>query len=479
MAVRALLFALLAFAGPAPALAPAADPAWVGFNDISSVAGRTPFGTAAGAAAAAGSTSTRVIVDWSWLEHAPGEYTWGILDGVYRADLARGIRPLFGITGAPRWAWPKGAVCAGEHCAYPPAPSRERAYAALLREMTRRYPEMVGIQVGNEPNLAWAWTGGVNPARYTRLLKVAYAAVKSVDPDMPVIAAGLAPVMTETRTPQTYGLRAFLEGMYANGAKGHMDGIAVHPYPYGIDLFESFRALAAVKDVAAAHDDDVPVWVTELGISTADFAAENQATVLAALADELRADRDVRGIYVHSLYSDPVNPIARERGFGVIAAGGAPKPAYCAIALTFGGSASCAFSAASRAQEARWHAQALLAAAADAARRIRGSDGSYRDVTSARLHRKDARIAARPAAGRLAPSLTADPSQIGVYPLGRDELVLCNRSAGGRSYCYGTRFGRRWEWRSGNGSVFQTAGALLNGPAARAHGRRMPPTPVR
>ena len=153
MLLRGLLVAL-ALAAPAAAASPTP---WTGFNDISGVAGAVPFDTAAATAARAGATSTRVIVDWSWIEPAPGHYAWGVVDGFYRANLAHGMRPLLGVTGAPRWAWDASARCrAGTRCAFPPGRAHENAYAAMLARLTRRYPRAVAIEIGNEPNLAWA-----------------------------------------------------------------------------------------------------------------------------------------------------------------------------------------------------------------------------------------------------------------------------------------------------------------------------------
>lgn len=463
MGLRALALIILLFT--APSAAPAADTApWTGFNDISSVAGAVPFDTAAQAAADAGATSTRVVVDWSWLEAVPGRYTWGVLDGAYWSNVDRGIRPLIGITGAPRWAWARSARCpAARHCAFPPGRAHHGDYRELLRRLTRRYPQAVAIEVGNEPNLRWAWAGGLSPARYTKLLIVAHQAIKSVNPAMPVLSGGLAPVLGDVRTPREIGLRRYLEAMYAHGAKGHMDGIAIHPYPGSIDFDKSFAALSIVKDVRSANGDSVPLWITEFGLTTSRFSADDQATALAALATALRSDPEIEGVYAHTLYDDPSNPIPDERGYGFMSRDQTPKPAYCAMARASGLTPGCAAPAPSATRAARWEAQVLLQAAADAARRVRLATGTYDGLTAAALHEQDARISRNAAVGALLPGPTADPSRIAVYPVAPDGLVLCNTSQGDRSYCIGTRWRKRWAYTSSPGRLFVTAGALLQG----------------
>src|SRR3989442_1022252 len=90
-----------------------------------------------------------------------------------------------------------------------------------------RYPQLAGIEIWNEPNMTWAWAPSPDPARYTQLLRLAYDAVKAVNPSMPVIggslAANLSPAATSASTP----IRPFLQSMYDNGARGHLDGISI------------------------------------------------------------------------------------------------------------------------------------------------------------------------------------------------------------------------------------------------------------
>jgi polysaccharide biosynthesis protein PslG len=466
MTVRGAL-AVLALALPVPGAAAAAPAPWVGFNDISSVSGAVPFDTAARAAANAGADSTRMIIDWSWIEPKNDVYAWGVVDGVYWADLARGMRPLIGITGAPRWAWDAGATCpAGAICPYPPGRKHYGDYQQMIRLLALRYPRAVAIEIGNEPNLSWAWAGGLDPARYTELVKRGYAAVKSVSPAMPVIAGGLAPVLTDTTTSDSIGLRPFLEAMYANGVKGYMDGISVHPYPRGTNFSESFAALSLVKETRSAHGDSVPLWVTEFGLTTSTFSAYTQGITIPALYRAFRADPEIRSVYVHTLYDDPANPVVAERGYGMLLRDQTPKPAYCGLALANGSPWSCPDTVAAATptslQSSRWEAQVLLQAAADAARRVHLANGSYAGLTSAALHAVDARISSEPPAGDTPPGAAADPTRVGVYAWGSDGVLLCNTSQADRSYCILTSWRKSWTYGSATGTIYAAAGATIH-----------------
>lgn len=92
-------------------------------------------------------------------------------------------------------------------------------------------------EIMNEPNLAREWGGAPDPAAYSRVLKVAYDAIKSADSNAVVISAGLAP--TGDRMPEAMGDVTFLDALCTAisgdreniaGARptGYYDAIGVH-----------------------------------------------------------------------------------------------------------------------------------------------------------------------------------------------------------------------------------------------------------
>lgn len=481
MSLRALLVGL---ALAVPASASGASTPWIGLNDISAISGATAYDTAARAAANVGANSTRIIIDWSWIERQDDVFNWGVIDRVYWSDLAQGLRPLIGITGAPRWAWDPSATCAeGAICPYPPGRSYDADYEQMIRLLTRRYPQAVAIEVGNEPNLSWAWAGGLDPVRYTELLKSAYRAVKSVDAAMPVISGGLAPVLTDRSSANSIGLRPFLQAMYDQGAKGYMDGISIHPYPWGIDFATSFEALSLVKETRTANGDSVPLWVTELGLTTSGSGAYSpyeQGVTIPALFNALRADPEIESVYVHTLLEDPGNAVPAERGYGLMESDLTPKPAYCGLAAATASTWTCPDTVAratpSGEQSRRWEAEILLQAAVDAARRVHVARGSYRALTAKDLNAVDPRISPIAAPGDAPAGAGADPSQIGVYPWETgDGVLLCNTSRADRSFCVLTFWRGLWTYGSTVGNLYAAAGATIRDAEAEAAGSRASP----
>jgi hypothetical protein len=104
-------------------------------------------------------------------------------------------------------------------------------------------------------------------AQYTTLLKAAYPAIKAVQPNSTVIAAGLSRAW-EPDSPPT-----FVSAMYAHGAKGFFDAMAMHPdvYPSGlaIDDDNGWSEVDRVHQLMVDNGDGAKkIWMTELGAPT-------------------------------------------------------------------------------------------------------------------------------------------------------------------------------------------------------------------
>jgi hypothetical protein len=136
---------------------------------------------------------------------------------------------------------------------------------------TRYKGQVAAYEIWNEPNLNYEW-GYLepDPAAYTEMLKIAYAAVKKADPDALVISGGLATTGDGSET--AYGDLAFLQGMYEAGARGSFDAFGSHPYAYGLSPDDSQadglsldRVVAQHELMAANGDGQTPIWITETG----------------------------------------------------------------------------------------------------------------------------------------------------------------------------------------------------------------------
>src|SRR4051812_48393923 len=73
------------------------------------------------------------------------------------------------------------------------------------------------VEVGNEPNLVNEWVHAPNAWEYVEMLSVAYTTIKSVNPNVIVVSAGLAPTMTTPDKPAVSDLD-FANEMLGNGA---------------------------------------------------------------------------------------------------------------------------------------------------------------------------------------------------------------------------------------------------------------------
>src|SRR5215207_5001500 len=160
-----------------------------------------------------------VRIEFRWNEAEPsskGSYDANIIARYDRAiDTARaaGAKVLVFVNGSPRWA--SGARVSMTK------PQDPADYADFMHYVATRYAGKVSAwEIWNEQNTTRFWATGPNPSEYASLLKAAYPAVKSADPNALVVFGGVS--------QNDY---TFIEGAYAAGAKGYFDVMAVHPYP--------------------------------------------------------------------------------------------------------------------------------------------------------------------------------------------------------------------------------------------------------
>jgi hypothetical protein len=117
-------------------------------------------------------------------------------------------------------------------------------------------------QIWNEANFFY-FAYPVSPHNYARLLKNSTPTIKAADPGAKVILTGLfgRPTAGAKR-----GMPAaeFLEQLYkVPGIEEDFDGIALHPY--AIDNEELEEIVEEVHEVTVANDDQVPMYITEMG----------------------------------------------------------------------------------------------------------------------------------------------------------------------------------------------------------------------
>ena len=146
-----------------------------------------------------------------------------------------------------------------------PLYAHPEAWRTFVRAVANHYKgRITHYSVWNEQNGGF-WKPHPDAAQYVTLLKIAYAEIKAIDPQATVMVGGLA-----------YWDTSYLRDMYAAGAKGYYDIIAVHPYGEGLDQNPRMeKQMIEFKNAMVEHGDQkTPIWITECG------GTSNEPTIL-------------------------------------------------------------------------------------------------------------------------------------------------------------------------------------------------------
>jgi hypothetical protein len=219
------------------------------------------------AAARAGATWIRVLISWDRVEPMPGAFDWGYVDHWINGTRARGMKVLGVIAYTPDWARLPGSD-------FTAPPADPALFASFASTVAQRYGDRVSNwEIWNEPNVPYFF-GYLEDraAPYTDLLKAAYPAIKSVQPHSTVVVAGMSRADGPDAPP------VFINEMYALGAKGSFDALAMHPYvtPTGLpaDELNGWSDVERVRQIMVDNGDaDKKIWMTEFGAPTSEPSA--------------------------------------------------------------------------------------------------------------------------------------------------------------------------------------------------------------
>ncbi len=238
----------------------------------------------------------KVQIPWKTFEGSPGQR--GYADDIINQLAGSGLNVLASIVKAPDWARPGNTDRSVEG---PPAdPQTYADYVAAFAAHNKG--KVKAIEVWNEQNLWYEWGHEpLDPGRYVDLLCRAYRAIKAVDPSISVIGGALTPTGVNDGSTAIDDV-AYLQRMYAAGAKNCMDAIGAHPSGYNNppdakfgysnpaepsfknhpsfffrDTMERYRAV-----MVANGDAGKRVWPTEFGWASSgsphpgyEYAAQN------------------------------------------------------------------------------------------------------------------------------------------------------------------------------------------------------------
>jgi len=286
-----------------------------------------------------GITSIRLDANWDWVQFGgPRSYDWTLLDAEIHSARAAKMKVDLVIVGCPAWAALPGT--SGDSA---PRPASAQQFAGWAHAVASRYAPL-GVndyEIWNEPNDTKFWQPRANPAFYTRMLKDSYRAIKRVDKSAFIIAGGLAPIPTLNGS---IGSMRFLRAMYADGAKGYFDAVALHPYcfPALPDTFESWSAWSqmsatnpSIRSVMRNHGDGrTPIWLTEFGAPSNGPKGIGQNGEAAEFRQAIAFSKKtgwIGALFVYTWQDTSTNPRANAGWFGLVNTRYQPKAAYWAV----------------------------------------------------------------------------------------------------------------------------------------------------
>jgi hypothetical protein len=308
---------------------PAPHPTF-GFNDSWTQPGAL---AQIGRATAIGAEVARYTIQWSGVEPSRDRYDWPVYDQVYANLVRHGVQPVLIVGYAPCWAQdnPRDCSLVGS-----PSGDEIDEYAEFAAAVARRYPKAFAIEVWNEPNWSHFWAPKPDPLRYSRMVRAAADAVHATGTGVPVILAGNAPLANDWENGKGMSFDGFLRRVYDEGGIGRAAAVSHHIYFGKVrDRVLTMRQqIGRLRAVMAAHGDgQLPLWITEVGLSsTEETDIDGQGPGLAQIYETLRRIENIPVVIVHRFFEgqDPLGPGIDHRG--IIAADGDPKPAYCALA---------------------------------------------------------------------------------------------------------------------------------------------------
>ncbi len=301
---------------------------------------------------AAGVSWIREELPWSIVERRPGQFDWSAIDGLFLSASRRGLHVLPLLIGSPRWAAPS-------ELALPSDPNRFGAFAARAAarygpggRFWRAHPKLDGrlapvwFELWNEPYLPAFSVGGIDPARYARMVRAALTAGHGANPRARWLMA--ADLIYEASDGSR---RSWLDAIATDDPTllADVDGFAVHPYSFfapGEDAeqatsmpFRFSRVGAIDAELASRGAVRQPFWITELGWSTCDRRPDcvderEQARRLALAVTRLRTTyaRRVRALFVYHLRDFPRRAESdREAHYGLLRTDGSRKPAWAIV----------------------------------------------------------------------------------------------------------------------------------------------------
>jgi hypothetical protein len=225
---------------------------------LNTLAAMSPAQQATVMASIAGTGASWIRVDYSD-EPAEGAYSYN-LDGMISAATTAGLN-VDAILALPTWSRNADGT-------------PNVAMVATSMEHTAAHLATIGVhtfEIVNEANLNIDPTTGISVAAYTQILQAIYPVIHSNDSAATILAGGSALVTSSATQLSSID---YLTQMYADGAAGSFDGLAIHPYIYPFlpeiqTSWNPWTFLPSLHALMVANGDGSKlIWYTEFGAPT-------------------------------------------------------------------------------------------------------------------------------------------------------------------------------------------------------------------
>ncbi|KAB0563889.1 MULTISPECIES: cellulase family glycosylhydrolase [Pseudomonas] len=275
----------------------------------------------------------RLDLHWDQLEPAEGQYQVATLDQLVGNLQTNQLKSVFYLVGSAPFATtaPPGAPYQDQ---YPP--KNPDVFANRMALLSQRYPSVDAWQVWNEPNLLGFWRPVADPAGYFTLLAATTNALRTVNPDKPVVAAGMA-FLSEMPNGKT-----MLSALSALGVNRLNTVVSYHPYnqlPEGNDPANlDFVAKTQALNQSLRAEGVKTLWSTEWGWSNypgpkeaQDLITRQQQADYVVRRVALMSAMDFDKIFLFTLSDLDQRASVRDQSYGLLDINANPKPSYTAL----------------------------------------------------------------------------------------------------------------------------------------------------
>lgn len=186
----------------------------------------------------------RTDFDWAEIQHTLDDWNYSRLDTLLDIAQANDVQLLPILDYDVSWAHP-----AYQHL---------DKWSEYVRRTVSRYSGILRHwEVWNEPN--GFWEEPARPEDYALLLKRSYEVIKAIDPKLQVLYGGTSGVPLD-----------YIEASFQAGGVNCFDIMNIHPYQPGDTPEQILPQMQALQEAMKRHGcADKPIWITEIGWSTA------------------------------------------------------------------------------------------------------------------------------------------------------------------------------------------------------------------